>query len=95
MTYSEIVDLVQGDTEKGAELLIRIAEAQKAALLKKEQAEIDAREARQTYAQTKEVVKNVCKHLNVKPHFYLTKDGKYYHFTPEFQAFIEDIDWEL
>jgi len=32
MTYSEIVDLVQGDTDKGVELLLRIAKSQNDAL---------------------------------------------------------------
>lgn len=95
MTFSETVDYLQGDSDKGAELLIQIAKEQEQALLKIKEAEKEVQKANYNYKATMLAIENVCKHLNKEPHFHITKDKKYYHFTPEFQVFISDIDWEL
>jgi len=95
MTFSEIVDLIQGDPDKGAELLIRIAKSQNAALTRLKEAEKEIQKANESYKATMVAIENVCIHLKKDPHFHITKDKKYYHFTPEFKAFISDIDWEL
>jgi hypothetical protein len=95
MTFSETVDYLQGDVDKGAELLIDIAKEQEQALLKIKEAEKELQKANDNYYATMAAIENVCKYLKKYPHFHITKDKKDYHFTPEFQVHISDIDWEL
>ncbi len=95
MSYSEIVDKIQGDVEVGANYLIEVAEMQKKALAEIKEAEKKVQDANDLYKGTMREIELVCKHLGKSPHFRITKDKKYYHFNKEYQVRIDDITWEL
>jgi translation initiation factor IF-2 len=95
MTFSEVVNYIQGDVKKGAELLVKMANEQEAALQRIKKAEEELQKANDNYSASMVSIENVCKHLKISPHFHIKKDKKYYHFTPEHHVHISNIDWEL
>ena len=94
MSYSEIINQLQGDKDKGVKMLIDLSEEQKQALEEIREAERLVQKANQKYRSTMNNIKFVCQHLKVEPHFIIRKDNKIYQITPEFQAHISIVDYE-
>lgn len=95
MTFSEIVNTIQNDTDKAAELLVVFANEQQIALADIKLKEEQLQKSNDYYSATMKNIEMVCKHVKKYPHFSITKNNKFYHFTPEFQVVISDIDWKL
>ena len=102
MTYSEIVNELQGDKEKGVKMLISFANEQNQALKEIKEAEKEIKEAEKAaeraymkYNSTMASIDNVCKHLKLQPNFLIREQKKCYQITPEFQAHISVVDYEV
>ena len=95
MTYSEIVDKIQNDTDVAADLLVDIAINQQNALDNIKEIEKELQRANNRFSATMKEIEMVCKHVKKEPHFHITKDKKYYHFNQQYQVRVSDIDWEL
>ena len=95
MSFSEIVNELQGDKDKGIKMLISFAEEQKEALEQITEAEQALERANAKYNSTMACIKNVCQHLELRPHFVIREKKKCYQITPEFQAHINDVDYEV
>lgn len=94
MSFSEIVNQLQGDKDKGVKMLVSLSEEQKQALKQIREAERLIEEANQKYHSTIKKIKFVCHHLKFKPHFIIREGKKIYQITPEFQAHISIVDYE-
>lgn len=94
MTFSEIVNELQGDKDKGVKMLINLSEEQKQALQEIREAEKMVQKANNKYSSTMNSIENICKHLEVEPHFIIRQGKKIYQITPEFQAHISTVDYE-
>lgn len=95
MTFSEIVNELQGDKEKGIKMLITFAKEQKQSLKEIREAEKVVKVANGRYNSTMASIENVCKHLELSPHFLIREGKKCYQITPEFQAHISIVDYEV
>lgn len=95
MTYSEIVNKIQNDTDKAADLLVDIAIDQQNELDNIKTLEAELQKANNRFSATMKEIEMVCKHVKKQPHFHITKDKKYYHFNTQYQVRVSDIDWEL
>ena len=94
MSFSEIVNELQGDKNKGVKMLVSLSEEQKQALEEIKDAERLVEKANQKYNSTMNSIKLVCQHLKVEPHFIIREGKKIYQITPEFQAHISIVDYE-
>lgn len=94
MSFSEIVNELQGDKDKGVKMLVSLSEEQKQALEEIREAERLVEKANQKYNSTMNSIKFVCQHLKVEPHFIIREGKKIYQITPEFQAHISIVDYE-
>jgi hypothetical protein len=94
MSFSEIVNELQGDKDKGVKMLVNLSEEQKQALQEIREAERLVEKANQKYNSTMNSIKLVCQHLRLEPHFIIREGKKIYQITPEFQAHISLVDYE-
>ena len=94
MSFSEIVNELQGDKNKGVKMLVSLSEEQKQALEEIKDAERLVEKANQKYNSTMNSIKLVCQHLKVEPHFIIREGKKIYQITPEFQAHISIVDYD-
>ena len=94
MTYSEIVDELQGDKEKAGEFLVKVAIEQQKILKNIENIEAQLEKANRHYSSTMNEIELVCKHIEMPTTFHIVKDKKYYLFNKN-QTTITNIDWEL
>lgn len=94
MSYSEIVNEIQGDKDKGINMLVHLSREQKEALKEIKRCEQLLQQANQHYNSTMHSIKLVCKHLELEPHFIIRRDKSIYQITPDFQAHISLIDYE-
>ena len=94
MTYSEIVDELQGDKEKAGEFLVKVAIEQQKTLKNIKSIEAQLEKANRHYNSTMKEIELVCKHIEMPNTFHIVKDKKYYLFNKN-QTTITNIDWEL
>jgi hypothetical protein len=94
MTYSEIVDELQGDKEKAGEFLVKVAIEQQKTLENIKKIEMQLEKANGHYNSTMNEIELVCKHIEIPTTFHIVKDKKYYLFNKN-ETTITNIDWEL
>lgn len=94
LSIEEIVNELQGDKDKGIKMLISLSEEQKQVLQEIREAEKNLQKANNKYSSTMNSIKNVCKHLEVEPHFIIRKGKRIYQITPQFEAHISTVDYE-
>lgn len=94
MTFSEIVDKIQGDKRKGAELLIFLSREQIKAKKEVDKLEIAMNKAQNSYQSTVVGIERIFKHLKLKTPFLVKKEDAYYQITSQFEANELFIDYE-
>ena len=94
MTFSEIVNEVQGDKEKAGELLVKIAKEQKRTLKEIKEAESQLKKVNSLYNSTMGEIENIRKHIKIPEIFNIVKDKQIYLFKDN-QVEITNIDWLL
>lgn len=93
MSYSEVVNDLQGDEMKAIKRLIENAEAQQKCLHKIKELNIQIDIENQAYNNKMTNMEHICEHIKKYPPFIIVHDDKVYQFSDTYEVNVSDIDY--
>jgi pantothenate kinase len=95
MSYSEVVNELQGDEMKGIRMLMSRIESQKITLQKIHTLNEQLQCENQAYNARMQEMKDICQHLKKQPPFIIVENGKVYQVNHDYQVQVSDADYLL
>jgi hypothetical protein len=94
MSFSEIVNKIDGDKNEAVKMLINIAHIQQKNLEEIKKLERFLTEANHKYNKSMEDIQHVCKHIGIELPVIIGCKKKLYQISKTFQVDINEIDFE-
>lgn len=95
ISYSEVVNEIQGDEMKAVNRLMEIAIEQQRRLKEIKRLTAQLERENRDYNTRMSTMGHICKHIKKEPPFLIVQDGKAYQFSDTYQVHISDIDYLL